>query len=96
MVIDMVKILLIGLILTSLIGGGVVGISMMGDDYGMMQDGYMHDNHHRHGEGHMNEECEEYMDEHCEYENYEDCEAYSEECEEHFEEDCDHHNNYKG
>jgi hypothetical protein len=80
----MFKILAIGLILSTFIGGGIVGMTMMDDDYGHMR------GHHQY----MHGDCEEYMDEDCEFESYEDCEAYDEECEEHHNEECDHHYDY--
>ncbi|MCK5562016.1 MAG: hypothetical protein KAJ51_15560 [Thermoplasmata archaeon] len=83
----MVKILLIVLILTSLVGGGVVGLTMMGNEFDMLGDHH----HSMHDEDHMYGDCNEYMDEECEYEHYEDCDEFSEECEEHLDEYCEHH-----
>lgn len=82
----MVKFLLIGLILTTIVGSGVVGLTMMDNDFGMMGD-----HHHMHDGGHMYDDCNEYMNEECEYEHYEDCNEFSEECEEHLDEYCEHH-----
>jgi hypothetical protein len=95
----MQNVFLIFILLASLIGFGILGLSVMGNNTDMMNgwdwdDGHhdmMHDdNHHDEGYGY-HEKCEESMDENCEYENYENCEKYSEECEEHGEDYCEHH-----
>ena len=92
----MEKILLIGFVLISLLGAGVVGTMMNGHDMGMMQEnhsgmgprGYpMMDDQELHS---MHEECEEHMDEHRGDMTYEECEEMHEECEENMHKYCEH------
>ena len=81
----MQNIILTGLLLSSLIGAGAVGTTMMADDMGFMNGGHMgmmgeneghmmDEMHEHHGEcEEMQEECEEYMDEECDEISYEEC-----------------------
>ena len=89
--------LLIMILVGSLIGIGLLGLTVIGDnnmmgDWGWNTDHHemMHGNHH-HEDYEHHEECEEDMDEECGYEDYEKCKVYSEECEEHEEEYWEHH-----
>lgn len=92
------KILLIGLLITSLIGAGVVGTMAMGDNIGMMRMGGGMRNSRgggcpmMNGEGrnYMHDECREHMEEHCGNMSWEECEEMHEECEEHMHEYCEH------
>ena len=80
------QILLIGLLLSSVVGAGAIGSTMMSEaDWGMMRGGgcaMMDEDIH--------EECEEHMEEHCGDMSYEECEEMHEECEEHMDEHDDH------
>ena len=81
------QILLVGLLLSSVVGAGALGATvMMSDaDWGMMGGGgcAMMDED-------MHEECEEHMEEHCGDMTSEECEEMHEECEEYMGDHDDH------
>ena len=100
----MENIVLIGLLMTSLIGAGAVGTTMMADDMGLMDNDHMgmmggrgghmmDDMHEHHGECEkMLEECEEHMNEDCDEITYEECLELHEGDIEEMHESCEHEN----
>jgi hypothetical protein len=78
------QILLVGMLLTSVVGAGAVGTTMMmsGVDWDMMGGGGCP----MRGGYEMHEECEEHMEEHCGDMSHEECDEMHEECEEYMDE----------
>lgn len=81
----MENLVLVGLLMTSIIGAGAVGTAMMAGEMRFMDDGHMgmmggrgghmmDEMHEHHGEcEEMHEECEEVMDEDCDELTNEEC-----------------------
>jgi len=84
----MEKLLILGLIFTTIFTAGAAGTVFTSDlHFGMMGDHNSHMMDHEHGYD-MHEECEDYMDEECGEHNAEDCEDDFEECQEEMDEYC--------
>ena len=88
------QILLIGLLLSSVVGAGALGATVMSEaDWEMMSGGYggmMGGGGCAMMDEDMHEECEEHMEDHCGDMSYEECEEMHEECEEYMDDHDDH------